>query len=166
MQALLGGAPGAPGVPGVGNLATRNLQRGRSMGLPPGQSLAKAMGIEPLDPQRIATGKDGAVAAQLNFHVETPLWYYVLKEAELEGKGEHLGPVGSRIVAEVFVGLLQMDASSFLSRKPNWKPLLGGRTDRNTYAKLYDGRLDWEDRYTAFTMADLLDFVGELNPIG
>ncbi len=37
---------------------------------------------------------------------KTPLWYYVLKEAEVFGNGQHLGPLGSRIVAETLCGLV------------------------------------------------------------
>jgi hypothetical protein len=135
-------------VPGAGNLATRNLKRGRMLGLPPGQSVARYMGIRALTPAEIARGADGAVAARHGFDVESPLWYYVLKEAEVRGSGERLGPVGSRIVAEVFVGLLRRDSSSFLARKPEWRPTLPAAQPGH------------------FTMADLLAFVGELNPIG
>ena len=45
---------------------------------------------------------------------EAPLWFYILKEAEIVGKGRELGPVGGRIVAEVLVGLLQKDLNSYL----------------------------------------------------
>jgi hypothetical protein len=71
----------------------------------------------------------------------TPLWYYVLREAELRGGGGlHLGPVGGRIVAEVLHGLLEADPNSYVRERPDWKPDFA--TDR-------DG---------AFTMADLVDF--------
>ena len=54
---------------------------------------------------------------------EAPLWFYVLKEAELPpSDGERLGPVGGRIVAEVLVGLLQRDPNSYLYLDPAWKP--------------------------------------------
>lgn len=64
----------------------------------------------------------------------TPLWYYVLREAEFYGDsrkaegptaafgGQHLGPVGSRIVGETFVGLLWNDEASFLRRFPGFRP--------------------------------------------
>jgi hypothetical protein len=63
-----------------------------------------------------------------------PLWYYVLREAEFFGAteptregaafgGQHLGPVGSRIVAETFVGLLWLDRSSFLHTVRGFRPL-------------------------------------------
>ena len=42
----------------------------------------------------------------------TPLWYYVLREAE-KSPGDHLGPVGSYIVANTLVGLLVADKDSY-----------------------------------------------------
>jgi len=134
-----------PNVPGPNALAVRNLKRGLRLGLPTGQSVAAMMKLAPLTPEQIACGPDGAVAKELGFDRETPLWYYILKEAEVQAQGKHLGQVGSRIIAEVFVGLLEGDSSSFLSRNRNWKPTLTS-TDN-------------------FTMVDLLKFVGDLNPI-
>ena len=69
----------------------------------------------------------------------TPLFYYVLKEAELLESGEHLGPVGGRIVGEVFVNNLRNDRNSYLNVDPNWVPTVGGgsscrMTDFLTYA--------------------------------
>ena len=53
-----------------------------------------------------------------------PLWYYILKEASVQAGGQHLGQVGGRIVAEVFLGLLEKDPSSYLRNDPRWKPFL------------------------------------------
>jgi hypothetical protein len=54
---------------------------------------------------------------------EAPLWFYILKEAELPPyKGERLGPVGGRIMAETLVGLLQRDPNSYLYLDAAWKP--------------------------------------------
>ena len=36
-----------------------------------------------------------------------------------------LGPVGGRIVAEVFLGLMFGDQASFLNLEPNWQPPQG-----------------------------------------
>jgi hypothetical protein len=142
-----------PGFPAgrEGNLAFRNLRRGVLLGLPSGQDVAKEMqkkvpSITPLTPAEIATGPDGAVAAQKGFDTATPLWYYILKEAQVRGNGERLGPVGARIVAEVFVGLVQGDEDSYLSQ-PGWKPTLPSKTPGT------------------FTMTDLLQFVGDISPI-
>jgi hypothetical protein len=60
-----------------------------------------------------------------HFVQSTPLWYYVLKEAEVLEDGLHLGPVGGRIVAEVFIGLLRSDPEGFLTRQPEFTPSLG-----------------------------------------
>ncbi len=46
----------------------------------------------------------------------TPLWFYVLKEAEVLGQGEHLGEVGSRIVCTTLIGQIQADPDSYLNR--------------------------------------------------
>ncbi len=68
-------------------------------------------------------GYDG-VELELN----TPLFYYVLKEAELMADGLHLGPVGGRIVAEVMLGLLELDPDSYLNARPRrWQPTLPDR---------------------------------------
>ncbi len=55
----------------------------------------------------------------------TPLWYYVLKEAEQLNRGAFLGPVGGRIVAETIIGLLDADDSSFRAAAPGWQPVPG-----------------------------------------
>ena len=78
------------------------------------------MGIEPLNPSELAELRGYGLALERS----TPLWYYVLKEGDLRGKGLKLGPVGGRIVAEVIVGLLQMDDESYLTQNPLWKPTL------------------------------------------
>ena len=62
----------------------------------------------------------------------TPLWYYVLKEAQVIEKGLRLGPVGGRIVGEVIIGLLQLDRDSYLSDSPRWRPTLPQRNGQVT----------------------------------
>ena len=130
------------------DLAVQNLKRGNSLGLPPGQSIARYLGYHPLCPSAIAdSGPDGQVAAKYRLHIETPLWYYILKEAQLQTGGTGLGDVGSRIVAEVLIGLVESDQTSFLAREPDWQPTLGPKAGE-------------------FTIADLLAYVGDLNPVG
>ena len=53
---------------------------------------------------------------------ETPLWYYILREADVRQAGDCLGPVGSRIVGEVLIGLLDLDPGSVRHAPPSWKP--------------------------------------------
>lgn len=102
------------------SLAVRNLKRGISFELPSGEAIAGFLGIEALTPEEVGDHSgmsDG-----------TPLWFYVLKEAEMLADGEHLAGVGARLVAEVFVELLRMDTASFLSRDPAWTPTLPSQT--------------------------------------
>ena len=114
-----------------GNLASlplRNLLRGKRLGLPSGEEVAEAVGAK-----KVLTDQQTGVSGP------TPLWFYVLREAELQENGRRLGETGARIVAEVFIGLLERDRLSFL-RKPGWKPTLPAKKKGD------------------FTMADLLEF--------
>lgn len=109
---------------GPTSLAQRNLLRHLTWQLPSGQSVARAIGVTPLatsDLRELAPLRAG-------FELSTPLWYYVLREAEVVADGLHLGPVGGRIVAEVFIGLLQTDPGSFLATQPTWRPTLPSKT--------------------------------------
>jgi hypothetical protein len=119
--------PAEVAPPGATNrsLAWLNLARGRSLGLPSGQAVARAMGLTPLDDAVLRLG--GAPA---------PLWFYVLAEAETVGGARRLGPVGGRIVAEVLLGLAAADPESFLSVDPAWTPFLGAAPGRFTVADL------------------------------
>ncbi len=93
------------------SLGLLNMMRGRALQLPSGQAVAGAMGTAVDDAQLRLTG-------------ETPLWFYLLREAEILSDGRRLGPTGGRIVAEVLIGLLKGDPSSFLRQQPAWRPEL------------------------------------------
>jgi hypothetical protein len=99
------------------SLAQRNLLRHLTFSVPSGQDVARAMKLDPLSEQDLS---DAGF-----FDRSTPLWFYILREAEKSAEGQHLGPVGGRIVAEVFIGLLQGDRLSYLRANPNWTPHLG-----------------------------------------
>jgi hypothetical protein len=109
-------------------LPQRNLLRHLTWSLPSGQAVADRMGVDPL------TAADLAELQPYGFQSSAPLWYYVLKEAQLVANGEHLGPVGGRIVGEVLIGLLQSDPGSYLVQKPKWTPTLtsAGKSFRMT----------------------------------
>jgi len=98
-------------------LAVRNNRRGKQVGLPSGQQVAKAMRVTALSNTQL-----GLTDTRLGG--EAPLWFYILKEAELLHDGQQLGPVGGRIMAETLVGLLQRDPNSYLYLDPSWKPQL------------------------------------------
>jgi hypothetical protein len=65
--------------------------------------------------------------AELGWRGETPLWFYILKEAEVLHAGDRLGPVGGRIVGEVLVGIVDADPESFRAVEPGWLPTLPAR---------------------------------------
>jgi hypothetical protein len=133
------------------SLGQRNLERGWRLGLPSGQSVAKAMRIAPLNDDQILIGKaldqqdPGVNPVSIDqiangvFANNCPLWTYILAEAVqhktpvtvpvTDGPGTittpQLGPVGGRIVAEVILGLMFGDGSSMLSLDPQFIPVTG-----------------------------------------
>jgi Animal haem peroxidase len=111
-----------PGAEGGGDnvLAFRNLLRAKFYDMPSGEAVAEAMGFEPL---RDADGK----LVPPTFPEGTPLWLYVLREAEITSGGAELGPVGGGIVAEVFVDLLRQDnQKTIYQTKVNLPDVSGG----------------------------------------
>ncbi len=126
---------------GPQSLASRNLARHVNFGIPSGQAIARVMGVRVLTPEQLQD------FAQFNMDKNTPLWLYILKEAEVLEQGLRMGPVGSRIVGEVFIGLLKADKDSYLSANRNWKPTLPSATTGD------------------FEIADLLKFAGVVYPL-
>jgi len=136
------------------SLALRNLIRGAQLGLPSGQAVADQMRVPILPDEEILIGQavdKGATLSPIHkigggrYAGKCPLWTYILAEAmhnatpvmdvfvaeNLKKHGSvvintpQLGPVGGRIVAEVFLGLMFADPSSLLSADPNWVPTSG-----------------------------------------
>jgi hypothetical protein len=110
-----------PGAPGPTALPQRTLLRHLTWSLPSGQAVAREFGEESLARADLAD----LAAYGHRLDRSTPLWLYVLREADVVNDGEFLGPVGGRIVAEVLLGLLLADSTSYLSRRPSWTPTLG-----------------------------------------
>ena len=104
----------APTAGAIVALAERNLLRGKRLGLPAGQDVATAMGIKPLTNAQLGLTEPG-------WKGKAPLWFYILKESELLG-GKKLGPVGGRIVAEVILGLMALDKTSYFNANPSFVP--------------------------------------------
>ena len=103
-------------TPAFTDLAERNLLRGKRLGLPAGQDVAKAMGLPPLGNTELGLTDPG-------WGGKAPLWFYVLKEAELQHAGSHLGQVGGRIVAETILAFLVLDKTSYLWASPVFTPM-------------------------------------------
>jgi Animal haem peroxidase len=153
-------------IPGRPSLALLNLLRGNSYKVQGGQSFAaelKKQGypVEELAPKYLATrqvvkndegnGTGSSKFVEINplLQKDTPLWFYVLAEAQksvideleklkviIDGKFKdeellnptvaqtQLGWVGGRIVAEVFYGLMDSDEESYLNQAPSgWQPI-------------------------------------------
>lgn len=102
----------------IGNLPHRNFIRSREIGLTSGEKLYAVFfggASGKLDPQDVEPDpeKRKLFHTQGGHQFETPLWYYILREAELGG-GETLGKLGSRLVAEVVVGGIYYGPVSFM----------------------------------------------------
>lgn len=138
------------------SLAVVDLLRGSEVGLPAAQTIVKRLKETISKPELIReltaaelTAKHAEVK-QFGFDTTTPLWYYILREAEVLEQGLRLGPVGSYILAETFAGLIRASTISILRPDPvngkKWQPDLGKVKDR-------------------FFMTDMLYFVNDLNPL-
>jgi hypothetical protein len=138
------------------HLARRNLRRGYQLALPTGQAMAQLLGVPVLPPEKMKENNSPAVNEAMEaggFFDRTPLWFYILKEAEVSGGGgERLGPLGSRVVAETVIGVLMTDPESYLSHDPRWDP--SKPTPRA------GGPLTLPDGRTITTIQHLLRFAG------
>ena len=116
--------------------------------------MAEFFDVTPLSAAALARGDggvplDGLAAERGILERNTPLWFYVLREAELNGG--RLGQVGSRIVVETLHRAMEASRISIL-REPAWRPSFGPNGD-------------------TFRMVDLLLFAFEgraelINPLG
>jgi hypothetical protein len=128
----------------LADLAFRNLTRATMLKLASGQQLAqllrdRGVPVTTLTRRQILGTGDGAVLDQLTdaerdtFASATPLWFYVLREAELNGG--RLAGVGARIVAETFHRSMEGSRHSIV-REPAWRPTLGKVANRFTMMDL------------------------------
>ena len=151
------------------SLPQRNLIRSFELGLPNGQAVARAMGVPVLQDDQIKIGKavdnpeggdnpdvKGTIASLgslAEFKGNCPLWTYILAEAfhhhetvdipvteKKKITTPRLGPVGGRIVAEVFLGLMFGDPGSFLKLEPDWQPPSGAGFRLKDFVKYALGR--------------------------
>jgi len=124
------------------SLALRNLKRGVTFKLPSGQQVAEALRLPAIADEDLVIGKaiaDGPnktiTQVARGFAGNAPLWTYILSEAQVtswQNAGPvadknaipiRLGPVGGRLVAEVFASLLRGDHTSYLYAEPRFEPI-------------------------------------------
>lgn len=130
------------------HLAQRNLRRGYNLRLATGQAThryLKQLGAVQSGPIEDVSAlfsskpdlRDFLKNSQSKLHERTPLWFYLLAEAEAGG-GNRLGELGSWLVASTFVGVLLADPDSALSRSftPSQSPLrMADNTEIDSLAK-------------------------------
>src|SRR5204863_2267180 len=122
---------------------------GARLKLPSGQKVAEKLGFEVLHGAVLQKGPEAETLEKYGFLEDTPLWYYILKEAELLGKDRRLGPTGSKLIADVIMTALTADPDSYLSvtkdKETKWAPTLPG-------SEISTGPTD-------YSMSDLVNFV-------
>jgi len=116
------------------SLPQRDLLRHLTWQVPSGQAIAGALGVPVLAPA------DLAELQPYGLDRSTPLWYYLLAEAEVVTAGNTLGPLGSQLLSEAL--LAQMTTPD------DWRPTLPGQ------------------EAGAFTLTDLFDLAGVLDREG
>jgi hypothetical protein len=135
-----------PGLPAGDEirLPVRTLLRGYMLSLPTGQAVARALklkheeALSEADIEGVASRVHGGAqleelrkervaddGTRWKLSKRTPLWFYILAEAEhsrqVLKRGQHLGPVGSRLVAGVLIALVRRSKDSILN-VPGWPP--------------------------------------------
>lgn len=112
-------------------LPRRNLRRGQRLALPSAQACiaglaAMGISVDPLTPEQLTSGGTGQAVASGGFAEATPIWFYVLKEAEVMTGGQRLGPLGTHLVAQTLVGLIVCDPESYIHQPGSdggrWQP--------------------------------------------
>lgn len=134
------GPTGTP-LPCERSLAKMDLLRGYSWGLPTGQAVARALGYQELSAaeiESVSVSSEMTSILQSGLSSRTPLWFYILAEAAWAQAHDHpypepdprsklrgfLGKVGSRIIAEVLIGLIRESPDSIL-KDTQWTPEFG-----------------------------------------
>ena len=110
------------------HLAKRNLRRGYRLNLPSAQDCIAGINasghFRPIATLDAATIMQGRNIPGADFGTKTPLWFYILREAELLGS-THLGPLGTHIIAGTLLGLIIKDQTSYwndTSAGHRWSP--------------------------------------------
>lgn len=110
-------------------LAGIDLLKCYMLRVPTGEAVADHLGVPKLstdDIFKLISKKEAEAIVAGRFEGQTPLWFYILVEAQAAGTGR-LGQVGSSIVASVLFGLARKSKDSYL-RISGWTPTLGTKS--------------------------------------
>jgi hypothetical protein len=151
------GIVGLPNFISIPNLALPliTLLRGLGLKLASGQEVAASFGHPPLAAELAQDchgnlTRQGEILEQYGLTEQTPLWYYILKESEMQRtgnnllNGDYLGATGSRLVGETIHAALMTDPLSIWRHPdtaaaqdfPDWN--IGGQTQKlDTIGKLF-----------------------------
>ena len=130
---------------GSQNLAARILMQGQQLQLASGQTLVDILNergliLQKLCGEQLRTGFD-------ILNLNTPLWYYILRESEVQQNGDRLGEIGSWLVADTFKRLILDSPNSVLND-----------TGFSAHAEILN------DRKT-ITMPGIIEFTDNINPL-
>jgi hypothetical protein len=156
------------------SLPVRSIMRGAIYGIPSGEEIAYGFGIRPLNQWQVNWYVNGYYRPDAMYnssqaynpppnynpyanYTGTPLWYYLQREASIQNNGERLGYVGSIIVAETILGVLQSDPDSYLNAAPGFRPFLYSNDSDN-------GNSCAQGNPCLYTFQDLLDFTNLRKP--
>jgi hypothetical protein len=139
------------------SLADATLQRQRSLGLAPAETAIEIMNgflgqasVEALSPEALSADLPSEARRLFGekgtFRYRTPLWFYMLREAQLVNCGNKLGPFASRLVMETVHACIAKSDMSVIGCR-DWKPELPRQNTER------------------FTMTDLIRFAGDVDPI-
>jgi hypothetical protein len=148
--------PGTDPTTDTFNLAVATLVRGMQARIATAQLALAVVNSIPgvtipfLTPDQLVSYESEAVQAVFckwpELKTKTPLWYYILKEADVLSDGNALGPLGGLLVMETLHAAIEASPISIL-REPSWTPI-------------------WpRARWDRFTMADLIAFSGDPDPL-
>jgi len=111
------------------HLARRNLRRGYLFNIPSGQDIIAKLREEGIKEFTALTENEVLNGLPTDLRVamreqglasQTPLWFYILKEAEIQESGQHLGQLGSWLVGQTLIWLIAHSPISVIQEE--WTP--------------------------------------------
>jgi hypothetical protein len=127
LHVLPPGSPEPPGLP-ANSLPIRNIRRAQQFQVGSGQCIASTIKKKypdtlVLTDEQVNNGHS-VFTTYPELKSKTPLFYYFLREAEVQQLGLRLGHVGSTIVGETIIEMIRQNHNSYLYNSPTWTPTI------------------------------------------